>query len=107
MRQRSDLEDENAASYLPSVNSCEFFPPPHKSYFNNNIMFIPKNEAAAAETREADQARREAYSRIEAWVMDAIPANYRRGAIVSVQEVVCGDPNCSPVDTAIAILFEG
>jgi hypothetical protein len=70
-------------------------------------MFIPKNEAAAAETREAEQARREAYSRIEAWVMDAIPASYRRGAIVSVQEVVCGDPNCSPVDTAIAILFEG
>ena len=104
MRQRSDLEDENAA-FPPSVHSCEFFPPPHKSYFN--IMFIPKNEAAVAETREAEQARREAYSRIEAWVMDAIPANYRRGATVSVQEVVCGDPNCSPVDTAIAILFEG
>ncbi len=75
--------------------------------FYFNIMFIPKNEAAVAETREAEQARREAYSRIEAWVLDAIPANYRRGAVVSVQEVVCGDPSCSPVDTAIAILFEG
>jgi hypothetical protein len=72
------------------------------------IMFLPpKNEAAVAETKAAEQARREAYSRIEHWAIDAIPANYRRGAVVSVQEVVCGDPSCSPVDTAIAILFEG
>ena len=81
---------------------------PRAASVSSRIMFLPpKNEAAVAETNAAEQARREAYSRIEAWVIDAIPANYRRGAIVSVQEVVCGDPSCSPIDTAIAILFEG
>ena len=69
-------------------------------------MFLPKGEAAALDTRAAQQARREAYSRIELWVLDAIPVNLRRGAVVSVQEVACGDPVCAPIDTAIAILFE-
>ena len=69
-------------------------------------MFLPKGEAAALDTRAAQQARREAYSRIELWVLDAIPVNLRRGAVVSVQEVACSDPVCAPIDTAIAILFE-
>jgi hypothetical protein len=69
-------------------------------------MFLPKGEAAVLDTRAAQQARREAYSRIEHWVLDAIPVNFRRGAVVSVQEVACSDPYCAPIDTAIAILFE-
>jgi hypothetical protein len=68
-------------------------------------MFLPKNEAAITDTRASEQARREGYARIEAWVTEAIPAEIRRGVIVSVQEVQCGDPECAPIDTAIAILF--
>lgn len=67
-------------------------------------MFLPQNEADKAETRAAEQARREGYSRIECWVTEAIPAEIRRGVTISVQEVVCGDPSC-PLDTAVAILF--
>ena len=68
-------------------------------------MFLPKNAAANEELRASDQARRDGYSRIEQWVTEAIPAEIRRGVTVSVQEVVCGDPDCAPIDTAIAILF--
>ena len=68
-------------------------------------MFLPKSETANAEIRAAEKARREGYSRIEVWVNEAIQAEIRRGVTVSVQEVVCGDPDCAPIDTAIAILF--
>lgn len=68
-------------------------------------MFLPQNEATNAEVRAAEQARREGYSRIEVWVTEAIPAEIRRGVTVSVQEVQCGDPECSPIDVAIAIMF--
>ena len=68
-------------------------------------MFLPQSEAANAEIRSAEQTRREAYSRIEIWVTEAIPAELRQGVTISVQEVQCGDPNCAPIDTALAILF--
>ncbi|KAL7548462.1 hypothetical protein ACHAWF_012308 [Thalassiosira exigua] len=68
-------------------------------------MFLPKNDATNAEARSSEQARREGYSRIEAWATEAIPAEIRRGVTISVQEVKCGDPNCSPIDVAVAILF--
>lgn len=68
-------------------------------------MFLPKTDTANAEVRASDQARREGYSRIEVWVVEAIPADIRRGVTVSVQEVQCGDPDCAPIDTAIAIIF--
>ena len=68
-------------------------------------MFLPKTDAVNADIRAAEQARREGYSRIELWVTEAIPSEIRRGVTISVQEVECGDPDCSPIDTAIAILF--
>ena len=68
-------------------------------------MFLPNNVAANAELRAAEQARRDGYSRIEVWAMEAIPSEIRRGVTITVQEVQCGDPECAPIDTAVAIMF--
>mmetsp|Transcript_10311 Transcript_10311/g.18526 ORF Transcript_10311/g.18526 Transcript_10311/m.18526 type:complete len:195 (+) Transcript_10311:120-704(+) len=68
-------------------------------------MFLPQTDAVNAEIRASEQARREGYSRIELWVTEAIPSELRQFVTISVQEVECGDPDCSPIDTAIAILF--
>lgn len=68
-------------------------------------MFLPQNDATIAEKQEADKARREGYSRIEGWANEAIPSDIRQGVTITVQEVQCGDPNCSPIDTAVAIMF--
>ncbi|KAL7465479.1 hypothetical protein ACHAXS_005801 [Conticribra weissflogii] len=65
-------------------------------------MFLPQNNA---DIRAAEQARREGYTRIEAWATEAIPAEIRRGVTITVQEVQCGDPECAPIDTAVAIMF--
>lgn len=68
-------------------------------------MFIPKSEADTNNLRAAEAARREGYARIETWALESIPLAIRRGVTITVQEVQCGDPECSPVDTAVAILF--
>ena len=68
-------------------------------------MFLPKNDNTIAQDRSAEQARREGYANIESWVIEAIPVEIRRGVTVSVQEVVCGDPECAPIDVAVCILF--
>lgn len=63
-------------------------------------MFLPNNNAQA----EKD-AQRECFNRIEGWCIDKIPENLRSEAVVTVQEVQCGDPQCAPIDTLITILF--
>lgn len=68
-------------------------------------MFLPQTDATVAEKQEAEKARREGYSRIEQWVQEAIPGDISQGVTISVQEVACGDPTCSPIDTAVAIMF--
>ena len=68
-------------------------------------MFLPQDEADIAETQAAEKARREGYSRVEMWVNEAIPAEIRQGVTITVQEVQCGDPECAPIDTAVAIMF--
>jgi len=68
-------------------------------------MFLPQTDATAAETQEAERARREGYSRVEQWANEAIPGEIRQGVTITVQEVQCGDPDCAPIDTAVAIMF--
>lgn len=68
-------------------------------------MFLPQDQADIAETQAAEKARREGYSRVEMWVNEAIPDEIRQGVTITVQEVQCGDPECAPIDTAVAIMF--
>ena len=68
-------------------------------------MFLPENLKEKKESADAEAKRKEAYAQIEKWSMEIIPAHLRDGVVLSVQEVQCGDPDCSPIDTAIAIIF--
>lgn len=48
-----------------------------------------------------------AYRRIEEWGLQLITNPIlRQACMLSVQEVICGDPNCAPVDTIIAFTYE-
>lgn len=62
---------------------------------------MPKSEAEQHKLRVVEQARREGYARVEVWVTEALPAELRRGVVISVQEVSCSDPECCPIDTAV------
>jgi len=70
-------------------------------------MFLPKSTDEIKQEDAAKEARNFAYKRIEQWSLDLVPDNIRDGVQISVQEVECGDPNCSPIDTAVAIMFTG
>jgi hypothetical protein len=72
---------------------------------SNNNMFLPDNLKNQSDAVTEEMERKKAYARIEEWSIDLIPENSRTGVQISVQEVQCGDPECSPIDTAVAILF--
>jgi hypothetical protein len=65
-------------------------------------MFLPGN---AADKQKEDEQRKAAYKNIEAWSLSLMPEECRDDALVSVQEVQCGDPQCAPIDTAITVQF--
>ncbi len=71
-------------------------------------MFLPDNLRSQSERiseRTRKGAAKQACFQIERWSVELIPRDARGGVIINVQEVECSDPDCSPVDTAIAILF--
>jgi hypothetical protein len=68
-------------------------------------MFLPDNMRNTSQEEQAEGRRKKAYSQIEKWALELIPENIRDGVQLSVQEIQCGDPECAPIDTAIAILF--
>jgi len=69
-------------------------------------MFLPTSKAEDEAKAKREAERKQAYIRIEDWSTDAIPKIIRDGVHVTVQEVKCNDPNCAPIDTAIAIIFQ-
>lgn len=68
-------------------------------------MFLPDNLRDIKSETAAEIAKKAAYQQIEKWSIDIIPSHLREDVTLSVQEVECGDPECSPIDTAIAIIF--
>jgi len=68
-------------------------------------MFLPKTDKDKTKEDETDKRRKEAYVNIEEWSKEAIPKDIRSDVTISVQEVQCGDPDCAPIDTAVAIMF--
>jgi len=66
-------------------------------------MFLP--ESIGSQEVEAKK-RRDAMTRLENWCKELIPAEIIKGVEINIQEVQCGDPECSPVDTSIVLLFD-
>ena len=67
-------------------------------------MFDPE---AAKKRKEGKRDKREAQHNIKQWVLEALSEAMRADVeTVSIREVQCGDPNCSPVDTTIQIIFK-
>jgi hypothetical protein len=67
-----------------------------------STMFLP---TAVQENKKKEEDRKAAFKNIERWSLEIIPESIRSEALVSIQEVQCGDPMCSPIDTAITIQF--
>jgi len=66
-------------------------------------MFLPE---AVNQNKIAEDRRKAAFRNIEKWSLELMPEQIRNDAIVSAQEVECMDPDCSPIDTAVNIIFQ-
>jgi len=66
-------------------------------------MFDPTK---AKKDKEEKAARRKALSNVKGWAMNAIPMELQAGLIMDVKEVICGDPNCAPIDTVITLVWK-
>ena len=64
-------------------------------------MFLPDRSLV-----DEKEKRQKSYQQIEAYCSSLIESNEIKDAcIISVQEVVCGDPQCAPIDTMITLSF--
>jgi hypothetical protein len=70
-------------------------------------MFVPKNkdEQKAAKTEKA--AIKKALAEVKDWAMSCVPAELHEGLLIDVNEVICGDPTCAPVDTVFTLVWSG
>mmetsp|Transcript_20631 Transcript_20631/g.25515 ORF Transcript_20631/g.25515 Transcript_20631/m.25515 type:complete len:200 (-) Transcript_20631:424-1023(-) len=68
-------------------------------------MFLPKSQAEKSKEAADKAKKKKATEQVENWSKEAIPPKIRGGVQINVQEVQCGDPDCAPIDTAIAIMF--
>mmetsp|Transcript_10051 Transcript_10051/g.11531 ORF Transcript_10051/g.11531 Transcript_10051/m.11531 type:complete len:202 (+) Transcript_10051:28-633(+) len=65
-------------------------------------MFLPQKDD---EKKKADKERREGITRVEDWAKEEIPEALQKDVTINAQEVKCGDPDCAPIDTLVAIIF--
>lgn len=67
------------------------------------MMFDP-NKAKAEKAEKA--ARRKALATIKQWALTIIPIDIQPGLLLDVKEVICGDPNCAPIDTVVTLVWK-
>jgi len=68
-------------------------------------MFLP-NASALDEKKTDEDKKKKAFKDIEKWSLELMPEAIRDDAVISSQEIVCRDPECSPIDTVVLIVFQ-
>ena len=68
-------------------------------------MFLPKSANQIAQENAEHLEMKRGIERVERWALNSIPENLRRDVLISVTEVQCADPNCSPIDTSVILQF--
>jgi hypothetical protein len=67
-------------------------------------MFNP-NKAAKDKGEKA--VKKKALENLKAWSLTLVPIDLQEGLIIDINEVVCGDPSCAPVDTVFTLVWGG
>lgn len=68
-------------------------------------MFLPKTSEESEKEKAEEQEKKRCLEKIEQWSMKAIPEPLRDNVQINASDIICGDPQCAPVDTCIVILF--
>jgi hypothetical protein len=65
-------------------------------------MFDPNQ---LGKKKEEQKNSKKAISMIREWAMELVPADLKEGLMLDIQEMQCGDPNCSPIDTVFTMIW--
>jgi len=66
------------------------------------MMFDPN-----APSKAVQLAKKKVLKNLKEWGMELIPeGDLREGLILDINEVVCGDPTCAPIDTVFTLIWE-
>jgi hypothetical protein len=62
---------------------------------------------SSSSNNDEEVKKKAAIQQIERWALAMIESETIRNAcIISIQEIICGDPSCAPVDTVVVFTFE-
>jgi hypothetical protein len=64
------------------------------------------NPSKAAKDKAEKQAKQKAINDLRTWSLQLVPEDLKPGLIIDINEVVCGDPSCAPIDTVFTLVWE-
>ena len=65
-------------------------------------MFNPAN---VKKGKEEKQTKKKALKKVKDLCLQIIPVQLQDGLLVDVNEQVCGDPTCAPIDTVVTLVW--
>lgn len=65
-------------------------------------MFDPSK---ASQAKLDALAKKRAQASVKEKCIQLVPMELQEGLLIDVKEVQCGDPNCSPIDTVITMVW--
>lgn len=63
------------------------------------------NPGKAAKDKAEKSAKKKAIDNLRNWSLSIIPIHLQENLIIDINEVVCGDPSCAPVDTVFTLVW--
>ena len=65
-------------------------------------MFDPSKAKAA---KDEKAKKKKILGELTNWACSIVPMEIREGLLVDVKEVICGDPECAPIDTMFTLVW--
>lgn len=65
-------------------------------------MFDPTK---ASKTKAEKAQKKKVLEELKSWAFECVPEDLRQDLIIDVNEVVCGDPSCAPIDTFVQFVW--
>lgn len=63
------------------------------------------NPTKAVSNKAEKALKKKSIDELKAWSLALIPIELQEGILVDINEVICGDPTCAPIDTVFTIVW--
>jgi len=63
------------------------------------------NPSKAIKDKGEKAGKKKALENLKAWSLALVPIDLQEGLLIDINEVVCGDPSCAPIDTVFTLVW--